>query len=135
MHKQKDSYNNWYLITGTWTKTSLSSSGLPVTSPDPTYTLHRTLLHLGFLYIDLRNVGKMGHTSLEVLAATLISTECKIAKLVADLPKHIAYNSDGKPGHGKPIDQLMEHYNLYKSLTSSILTLILTIVNCVDMTM
>ena len=35
-------------------------------------------------------------------------------------PRHIAYrvvhnhtvNTDGKPGHGKPVDQLVEHYNL-----------------------
>ena len=40
--------------------------------------------------------------------------------LTARFPRHIAYiathnrtvNMDGKPGHGKPLDQVMEHYNL-----------------------
>ena len=43
-----------------------------------------------------------------------------IANLKADFPAHIAYivsnnctvNMRGKPGEGKPIDQLIEHYNL-----------------------
>ena len=43
-----------------------------------------------------------------------------VANLKADFPKHIAYiathnrtvNISGKPGHGKPIDQMVEHYNL-----------------------
>ena len=43
-----------------------------------------------------------------------------ICNVLADYPKHIAYivihnrtvNTDSKPGNGKPIDQLLEHYNL-----------------------
>ena len=42
------------------------------------------------------------------------------ANLLADFPKHISYivtnnrtvNTHGKIGHGKPIDQMVEHYNL-----------------------
>jgi hypothetical protein len=40
--------------------------------------------------------------------------------IVADFPKYIAFiatyngtvNTENKPGRGKPIDQMMEHYNL-----------------------
>lgn len=40
-----------------------------------------------------------------------------IANMIADYPKHIAYidrtvNTKGIPGHGKPVDQMIEHYNL-----------------------
>jgi len=43
-----------------------------------------------------------------------------ICNVLADYPKHIAYiavlnrtiNTASKPGHGKPIDLLVEHYNL-----------------------
>ena len=43
-----------------------------------------------------------------------------IANMMADFPKHVAYlathnrtiNTEGKPGHGKPVDQMMEHFNL-----------------------
>ena len=42
------------------------------------------------------------------------------ANLSADFPKHLSYiatnnrtvNMQGKPGHGKPIDQFIEHYFL-----------------------
>ena len=54
-----------------------------------------------------------GRNNYSVEAANLI------ANLQADFPKHIAYvsthnrtvNMEGRPGCGKPIDQLMEHYN------------------------
>ena len=44
-----------------------------------------------------------------------------LAGLCADLPKYVAYinthnctiNIEGKPGQGKPINQMMEHYVLY----------------------
>ena len=43
-----------------------------------------------------------------------------MANLCADYPRHIAYiithnrtvNIEGKTGRGKPLDQMMEHYNL-----------------------
>ena len=42
------------------------------------------------------------------------------ANLIADYPRHIAYiimhnrtvNVHGKPGRKRPVDQMMEHYNL-----------------------
>lgn len=43
-----------------------------------------------------------------------------MCNLKAMFPKHIAYvthnqtvNIDGRPGHGKPLDLMQEHYNLY----------------------
>ena len=54
---------------------------------------------------------------------TNYSTEAAnlIANLSADFPKHISYiithnrtvNTKGKAGHGKPLDHMIEHYNLY----------------------
>ena len=58
-----------------------------------------------------------------------IATGCKnysvesvhlLTKICADLPKHLSYiavhnrtvNVEGKPGRGKPIDQMTEHYIL-----------------------
>ena len=43
-----------------------------------------------------------------------------LCNLAATFPRHIAYivthnrtvNTQGKDGHGKPIDQMLEHYNL-----------------------
>ena len=112
----------------------VTDSLMPTTSEDPTYMLHRTLLHLGFLYVDLRNAirwedGPHIVRHWKYWLPRFIATGCKnyaaesvhlIAKLAADFPKHLAYiatnnrtvNMEGKPGHGKPIDQLMEHYNL-----------------------
>lgn len=106
----------------------------PTTSTDPVYLKHRSFLHLAFLYIDLRTAirwedGPRIVRHWKLWLPRFIGTGCKnytaeainlIAHLQADFPKHIAYiathnrtvNSTGKPGHGKPIDQLMEHYVL-----------------------
>jgi len=43
-----------------------------------------------------------------------------LSNLAANFPRHIAYiathnrtvNTQGKYSHGKPIDQMLEHYNL-----------------------
>lgn len=69
------------------------------------------------------------HTALEVVAShtgrhwmqELCSGSCPfVANVTSRFPRHIAYivthnrtvNMDGRPGHGKPMDQMMEHYNL-----------------------
>ena len=112
----------------------VSNTLMPTTSDDTTYTLHSTLLHLGFLYMDLRNAIRwedgphiVRHWKFSL--ACFIATGCRnyaaesihfTAKLSADLPRHLSYiathnrtvNMVGKPGHGKTIDQVMEHYNL-----------------------
>ena len=103
------------------------------TSVDSLYKMHRAFLHLGFLYLDLRNSirwenGPQIIRHWKFWLPRFIGTGCKnyatesinlVAKLDADLPRHLSYiaihnrtvNTEGKPGRGKPIDQLIEHYN------------------------
>ena len=101
---------------------------------DPVYHLHHVFLHHAFLYVDLREAIRWENgpqivrhwkwwlprflgTGKKNYASESVHTLCN---LVADFPKHMAYiathnrtvNLDGKPGHGKPVDQMIEHYNL-----------------------
>ena len=107
---------------------------MPVASVDPVYAMHRSFLHTAFLYIDLRNAIRFEDGPQIVRQWKLwlprfigtgrknYSTECvhMIASLCADMPRHLSYiathnrtvNMTGKPGRGKPIYQLIEHYNL-----------------------
>ena len=107
----------------------------PRQSPDPVFFRHSTFLHISVLYLDLQNATKwedgphiVRHWKwwLPMFLGTGKKHYAKEAallmcKLNADFPKHIAYlainnrtvNKTGRPGHGKPLDQLMEHYNLY----------------------
>ena len=111
----------------------------PVPCTDPVYSLHRSFLHMAFLYIDLRNAIRWENgpniiTHWKLWLPRFIATGCRnysvecvhlIANLYATLPKHQSYiaihnrtvNIDGKPGKGKPLDQMMEHYNLYIYVT------------------
>ena len=101
---------------------------------DPIYTLHRSFLHTAYLYADLRNAIRYEHGKQIIRhwkwwLPRFLATGCKnyaleAAKLLINVtaifPKHIAYitihnrtaNMDGRCGHGKPLDQVMEHYNL-----------------------
>ena len=103
-------------------------------SKDPTYATHRVFLHTAFLYVDLRDAVRFENGPQIVRLWKLwlprfIGTGRKnyateavhlLANLFGDLPKHVAYiamnnrtvNMEGKLGHGKPIDQMIEHYNL-----------------------
>ena len=107
---------------------------MPATSKDPVLHFHRTFLHMAYLYIDLRNAirwenGPAVITHWKLWLPRFIATGCKnysaesihlLTKICADLPKHLSYivvhnrtvNMEGKPGHGKPIDQMTEHYIL-----------------------
>ena len=107
---------------------------MPTKSDDPVYSMHLSFLHTAFLYIDLRNAiryedGPHIIRQWMLWLPRLIGTgyknyavECvhMLASLCPDLPRHLAYiathnrtvNMEGKPGRGKPIDQLNEHYNL-----------------------
>ena len=104
----------------------------PIQSVDPAYTKHRSFLHLGFLYVDLRRAirwedGPHIIRHWKLWLPRFLECGCKnysteavnlIANLHATFPRHTAYiamhnrtaNNTGKPGRGKPIDQLMEHY-------------------------
>ena len=114
-------------------ETLLADTIMPVQASDPVYAFHRSLLHLGFLYYDLRDAIKweVGPQIIQhwVLWLPRFLATGKnyasdavnlIANLKADFPKHIAYlaihnrivNTERKAGRGKPIDQMVEHYNL-----------------------
>ena len=108
---------------------------MPEKSNDPLHMLHKSFLQHAFLYVDLREsirwengpqiirhwkwwIPSFLSTGKKNYAAEAVNL---VANLVADFPKHIAYlathnrtvNTTGKPGHGKAVDQLMEHYVLY----------------------
>lgn len=107
---------------------------MPQESHDPVYHLHRSFLHLAFLYSDLREAirwenGPQIIRHWKWWLPRFLATGRKnyatesvhlIRNLSADFPKHLAYiathnrtvNIHGKPGRGKPVDQLVEHYNL-----------------------
>lgn len=115
-------------------ETLLTDTIMPAQASDPVYVFHRSLLHLGFLYSDLRNAirwedGPQIFRHWVFWLPCFLATGKKnyaseavnlIAILKADFPKHIAYlathnrtvNTEGKEGRGKPIDQMVEHYNL-----------------------
>ena len=106
----------------------------PTESIDPTYHFHRSFLHTVYLYVDLRYAIRW-QNGLHVLRHwklwlsrflgtgrknSSVETVELLANIYADFPRHISYisvhnrtvNTEGKPGHGKPIDLMMEHYNL-----------------------
>ena len=82
------------------------------------------------MYLDLREAIRwMAQILYSTGSGEFLATGCKnhaaevvnlIANLQASFPEHMAYikvhnrtiNSSGKPGCGKPVDQLIEHYNL-----------------------
>ena len=106
----------------------------PTPSDGPVYHFHKSFVHLAFLYYDLRTAIRwedgphiIRHWKIWIphfLGVGMKNYASKaanmIANLKADLPTHIAYiathnrtvNMQGKAGKGKPIDQLIEHYNL-----------------------
>lgn len=108
---------------------------MAVSSEDPVYTMHRSFLHTAFLYVDLRDAIRYENgphivRMWKLWLPRFIGSGRKnyaaesvhvLANIFADFPKHIAYiamhnrtvNTKGKISHGKPIDQMMEHYNLY----------------------
>ena len=90
-------------------------------------------MHMAFLYLDLRTAIRWENGPhilryWKLWIPRFIGTGCKnyaveavihLANIAANFPKHISYiavhnrtvNVSGKPGQGKPIDQLLEHYN------------------------
>jgi hypothetical protein len=118
---------------------------MPSTSTDPVYRMHRSLLHLSFLYIGLREairceLGEHIARHWKWWLPCFIATGCSnyateavhlITNLCANFPKHISYiathnrtvNMQGKDGRAKPLDQLVEHYNLYVPLTTKVIIL------------
>lgn len=117
------------------TAESIASATLfPTQSNDAVFYFHKSFLHLAFLYSDLRTAihwedGEHVIRHWKIWIPHFLGVGMKnyaseaanlIANIKADFPAHIAYiaihnrtvNMHGKPGMGKPIDQLIEHYNL-----------------------
>ena len=107
---------------------------MPTSVADQVHQLQRSFSHTAFLCIDLREAirwenGPHVVRHWKLWLPRFLGTGRKnyaseavhlISNLQASFPCHIAYvvshnrtvNIHGKPGRGKPIDQLMEHYNL-----------------------
>lgn len=124
-------HDNSFTWLNSTAKSILDETIIPTTGES---TMHRSFLHMAFLYIDLRNAirfedGPHIVRHYKMWLPRFIGTgrrnyavECVhlIGNLYADFPKHISYiathnrtvNTRGKRGHGKPIDQMVEHYNL-----------------------
>ena len=104
------------------------------TLSDPILAMHRSFLYCAFLYIDLRQairdeegdqiVRHWKHWLILFLATNRKNYATEALNLLINLssifPRHIAHiathnrtvNTKGTQGHGKPIDQMLEHYNL-----------------------
>ena len=74
------------------------------------------------------HIGSYGyHGLLQQVARTILASVHLLTKLCADFPKHLSYiathnrtvNVEGKPGRGKPIDQMTEHYILHVYVLTS----------------
>ena len=113
----------------------LHGSIMPAESIDPHYSMHRSFLYTAFLYLDPRHAVRYEEGSHVIRQWRLwlpifIGTKCHnyataavhlLANIKADFLNHVAYitthnrtvNLSGRPCHGKPIDQMVEHYNLY----------------------
>ena len=107
---------------------------MPGESTDPVNALHRCFLCAGFMYIDLRNAIQDGegeqivrnwrHWLILFLGTNRKNfaneTVIHLSNLAATYPRHISYiaihnrsvNTSGKCHHHKPLDQMLEHYNL-----------------------
>ena len=123
--------SDWLLSTA---ERLLQGSIMPMESTDPLYSMHRSFLYTSFLYCDLRDAIRYEEGShiirhWRMWLPIFLGTKCHnyakeavnlLANLKADFPYHIAYivtnnrtvNTEGRSGHGKPIDQMVEHYNL-----------------------
>ena len=106
----------------------------PEPSKDPVYHFHKSFVNMAFLYSDLRMAIRwedgphiIRHWKLWIphfmgtgMKNYALEAANLIANLKVDFPAHISYivsnnrtvNMRGKPGEGKPLDQLIEHYNL-----------------------
>ena len=113
---------------------AIKNPTFPEVDEDEVYTYHRAFLHMGFLYCNLRDciryedgpqiITMWRYWLLHLLRGHKVNYAHEAANLLANLeadwPPEIAFihthcrtvNVAGKPGHGKPVDQLIEHYNL-----------------------
>jgi hypothetical protein len=127
-----------HLCTQQWLRETaemiVTSSIMPKKTNDPVHSLHRSFIHLGYLYVDLREAIRWENgphiiRHWKFWLPRFIATGMKnystesvrlLTNLSADYPKHIGYiithnrtvNTERKPGRGKPMYQMIEHYNL-----------------------
>ena len=107
---------------------------MPCETNDLMLAMHRCFLYCAFMYVDLRQAirdedgGQIVRYWKHWLVLFLGTNRKNYAKealtfltnLTSTFPAHIAYiavnnrtvNTTGRPHHGKPIDQMLEHYNL-----------------------
>ena len=107
---------------------------MPSDTCDPTHALHKSFLYCAFMYVDLRRAirNDEGEHIIRYWKHWLVlflgtnrknySTEALtlLCNLASTFPRHIAYivthnrtvNTTGKSHNGKPLDQMLEHYNL-----------------------
>ena len=112
----------------------VKNPSFPEISTDDVYASHRALLHLGFLYLNPRSAIRYENRPeiirmwrfwlLPFLGGHKVNYANEAANLLANLAADwsptVAYvhtnfrtvNMSGRKGGGKPIDQLVEHYNL-----------------------
>ena len=115
-------------------KSVMEKHVMPKESNDPIHALHRSFPYVGFLYMDLRKAIRYEEGAHIIRlwkhwAILFLGTDCNnysteaynlLCNLQVSYPKHIAYlvthnrtvNMHGMSGRGKPIDQMLEHYNL-----------------------
>lgn len=115
-------------------KSVVENHVMPKEINDPINALHRSFLYVGFLYTDLRKairyeegdhiIRLWRHWAILFLGTNRKNDSAEAYNLLCNLksthPNHIAHivthnrtvNIHGKPGRGKPIDQMLEHYKL-----------------------
>ena len=103
----------------------------PFESSDPINALHRCFLYAGFSYVDLQNAVRDGEGKQIIRQwrhwlILFLGTNRKnyanepithLSNITAIYPRHIAIhngsvNTTGRHHHYKPLDQMLEHYNL-----------------------
>lgn len=103
---------------------------MPQDCDDPVHYLHKCFLHIAYLYVDLREAIRWENGPQIVrhwkwwlprfLATSRTNYASETVHLIANLQANFpnlaihnrTVNVSGKPGRGKPVDQLIEHYNL-----------------------
>lgn len=124
-----------HCVTDSWLQETaeilVTKTLMPTNSTDPVFKMHRLFLHHAFLYVDLRETirwenGPQVVRHWKYWLPHFLAEGCTIeavhliSNLIAVFPKHIAYiathnrtvNMSRRLGHAKPVDQLIEHYNL-----------------------
>ena len=126
-----ESNQNWLK---TLSKSIVKKRIMPSDTNDQIHALHKSFLHSAFMYVDLRKAicddeGEQIIRHWKHWLVLFLGTNRKyyatealnlLYNLASTFPRHIAYivthnrtvNTTGKIHYGKPLDQILEHYNL-----------------------